>query len=128
MTNTADSVVESVIDKFRGRSRMGIKKYGVTMDRTDLKPGDWVKHAQEEAMDLIVYLEKLERELSAVSEPVIDNIRCDIKCRDISEANVVRESIIKILDHFGCGLHQFSVAVDDNGYFITNICAIRRKS
>jgi len=29
------------------------------MDRTDLSTADWIKHAQEEAMDLAVYLEKI---------------------------------------------------------------------
>ena len=54
-----DSVVQSVINKFKQRSEVGIKKYGTTMDRTDLSTADWIKHAQEEAMDLAVYLEKI---------------------------------------------------------------------
>lgn len=29
------------------------------MERTDLSEIEWLKHAQEEAMDLAVYLEKL---------------------------------------------------------------------
>jgi hypothetical protein len=55
----ADSVVNSVIAKFIGRSNVGIKKYGVTLDRDDLDVGDWIIHAQEEHMDAILYLEKL---------------------------------------------------------------------
>jgi hypothetical protein len=31
-----DSIVESVVRKFQDRSAVGIKKYGVTLDRTDL--------------------------------------------------------------------------------------------
>ena len=54
-----DKIVESVINKFKQRSEIGIKKYGVTLDRNDLNFNDWIQHAQEEAMDFILYLEKL---------------------------------------------------------------------
>jgi hypothetical protein len=58
-----DTVVNSVILKFLQRSELGKKKYGVTLDRTDLQPLDWICHAQEELMDGILYLEKLKKEL-----------------------------------------------------------------
>jgi hypothetical protein len=54
-----DKIVESVINKFKQRSELGIKKYGVTLGRNDLNFNDWIQHAQEEAMDFILYLEKL---------------------------------------------------------------------
>ena len=54
-----DKIVKKVIDKFKQRSEAGIKKYGVTLERNDLSFQDWIKHAQEEAMDFILYLEKL---------------------------------------------------------------------
>ena len=56
-----DSVVQAIIKKFLERSELGKKKYGVTLDRTDLAPLDWIQHAQEELMDGILYLEKLEQ-------------------------------------------------------------------
>jgi hypothetical protein len=56
-----DSIVAAVIKKFMDRSEVGIKKYGVTLDRTDLKTADWIQHAQEELMDGILYLEKLKQ-------------------------------------------------------------------
>ena len=54
-----DSIVESVLSKYKQRSEVGINKYGVTLDRTDLTDLQWLIHAQEEAMDLSLYLEKL---------------------------------------------------------------------
>jgi hypothetical protein len=60
-TQVKDSVVQSVINKFKQRSEVGIKKYNTTLDRDDLTKQDWIQHAQEEAMDLILYLEKLKR-------------------------------------------------------------------
>ena len=59
-----DSVVAAVVKKFLERSELGKQKYGVTLDRTDLTPLDWIQHAQEELMDGILYLEKLKGELS----------------------------------------------------------------
>jgi len=56
-----DTVVQSVINKFKQRSEVGIQKYNTTLDREDLTRQDWINHAQEEAMDLILYLEKLKR-------------------------------------------------------------------
>lgn len=61
--NIVDSVVESVVKKFKDRSRVGIEKYNTTLDRKDLNKLDWITHAQEEAMDLILYLERLKKEL-----------------------------------------------------------------
>jgi hypothetical protein len=54
-----DAIVESVREKLRSRAEVGHRKYGVTMERTDLTHRQWLVHAQEEAMDLAVYLEKL---------------------------------------------------------------------
>ena len=58
-----DSIVESVLDKFKQRSEEGIKKYGVTMDRKDLNGLEWLNHLQEELMDATLYIEKLKKEL-----------------------------------------------------------------
>ncbi len=59
-----DSIVEAVIAKFASRSEVGQKKYGVTLDRTDLGLLDWIQHTQEELMDAILYLERLKKEVS----------------------------------------------------------------
>ena len=54
-----DSIVNSVLEKYAKRSEVGQKKYNTNLDRTDLTQNDWLTHAQEEAMDLSLYLEKL---------------------------------------------------------------------
>lgn len=59
-----DTIVESVINQFKQRSEVGIAKYGVTLDRKDLTTLDWIEHAKQEAMDFVLYLEKLKQELS----------------------------------------------------------------
>ena len=57
--SSGDSIVDSVVQKFTERSRLGQVKYGKTLDRGDLTVHEWITHAQEELMDGILYLEKL---------------------------------------------------------------------
>ena len=57
------SIEEQVCFKILKRSKIGKEKYGTTMERDDLTKLDWLKHAQEEVMDLAVYLEKIIQEI-----------------------------------------------------------------
>lgn len=59
-----DSIVLSVINKFKDRAKFGKQKYGTDLDRTDLLVNDWIQHAQEELMDGILYLEKLKHTIN----------------------------------------------------------------
>lgn len=52
-------IEDIVVKKIQDRADVGKNKYGVTMEREDLTNLQWLQHAQEEAMDLCVYLEKL---------------------------------------------------------------------
>jgi hypothetical protein len=63
-----DSIVATIIEKFMKRSEEGKRKYGTTLDRTDLSVLDWINHAQEEHMDAILYLEKLKQTLVGVRQ------------------------------------------------------------
>jgi hypothetical protein len=56
-----DSIVLSIVKKFKDRARIGKEKYGTDLDRTDLSLTDWLQHAQEEHMDAILYLEKIKK-------------------------------------------------------------------
>ena len=53
-----DPVVERVVDKFVGRSDVGFKKYGVTLDQDPSAMFEWLNHLQEELMDAVLYLQK----------------------------------------------------------------------
>lgn len=61
--HTEDEVEEAVVAQIRSRRDAGRSKYRTTMERTDLSILQWVQHAQEEAMDFSIYLEKLKRVL-----------------------------------------------------------------
>ena len=68
-------IEDKVCGKILERSKVGESKYGTTMERVDLSRLDWLIHAQEEAMDLAVYLQKLidEEEKKKCNE----NCRCE---------------------------------------------------
>ena len=52
-------IEELVCKKILNRADIGLDKYAVTMERDDLSLIEWIEHAQQEAMDLVVYLEKI---------------------------------------------------------------------
>jgi hypothetical protein len=52
-------IEQAVIKKIQQRADFGFHKYNTTMERTDLSKLEWLQHAQDEAMDFCVYLQKL---------------------------------------------------------------------
>ena len=54
-----DKNVEVVREKLRSRAEIGLAKYGVTTEREDLTRKQWPIRAQEESLDLAVYLQRL---------------------------------------------------------------------
>ena len=58
-----DTVVYRIASLLRSRSETGIRKYGTTLDRTDLEVKQWIDHAIEECLDQALYLMKLKDEL-----------------------------------------------------------------
>lgn len=60
-----DPIVESVVAKYQERSRVGISKYGTTLQDNNLSLDEWLNHLQEEMMDATLYIEKLRTELKA---------------------------------------------------------------
>ena len=64
---TVCPIAARVTEKMLERAAVGLNKYGVTADRNDLSVQQWLQHAQEEAMDLAIYLEKIKKELTGAS-------------------------------------------------------------
>jgi hypothetical protein len=58
MENKYDTIVQSVITKYKDRANVGFTKYGTNLDRTDLNTKEWAEHLQQELMDAVLYLEK----------------------------------------------------------------------
>ena len=55
---------ESIVDMIRSRSEIGLDKYGVSIDRTDLTTEQWIQHAIEEMLDGAQYLYRIKQELA----------------------------------------------------------------
>jgi hypothetical protein len=51
-----DQIVEQVVRKYEGRSSVGIKKYGTTLEKNNTD--NYLIHLQQELMDATLYIEK----------------------------------------------------------------------
>lgn len=58
-----DAVVEAVRADLLRRSQIGIAKYGVTLERSDLSLRDWLEHSYCECLDMANYLKRAIMEL-----------------------------------------------------------------
>jgi len=61
-----DKIVNTVIDKYKDRMRMGYLKYKTNLMRQDLNTFDWINHLQEELMDATLYIERLKMQIDAM--------------------------------------------------------------
>jgi len=66
-----DKIIKQVVEKFKERSNVGYKKYGVTLHDDEPSLHKWLNHLQEELMDAINYIEKLKMETSNALEEKI---------------------------------------------------------
>lgn len=58
-----DPVVERVVELWRSRSRLGVKKYGTTLAANSGNLIYWLNHLQSELLDAVNYIERLKSEL-----------------------------------------------------------------
>ncbi len=52
-----------VCDDIANRQRLGIIKYGVTVEKSSGDFRDWLQHAYEEALDMAIYLKRAIEEI-----------------------------------------------------------------
>lgn len=52
-------IVSEVIGDLKRREQVGLKKYGTTVDRSDLSIEEWMQHFYEELLDGAVYARKI---------------------------------------------------------------------
>jgi len=63
LDDMVDPNVESVMDSYRSRAKVGFDKYGTDTTRTDIDLMGWLTHLQEELMDATIYIERLKKEI-----------------------------------------------------------------
>jgi len=52
-------IEDEVCEKIQQRAKVGLNKYGTTMERDDLSDLEWMNHLQEELLDGAVYLQRM---------------------------------------------------------------------
>lgn len=67
-------------EKMGTREDVGLKKYGTTVDRTDLNHAEWSTHLEEELMDALMYNRRMRVEQAATMRAY------DIFMRDLRQA------------------------------------------
>jgi hypothetical protein len=91
-----DRIVLNVIKKFEKRADEGLKKYGVTLERTDLSTLDWIEHAQDELMDGILYLERLKQNFKVMEktavEFLVEQLEVEFFLTDKDVENVINQA------------------------------------
>ena len=55
-----DKIVTQIVDKFKQRSEVGIKKYNTTLEENNTD--DFFEHLSEELMDSLLYLQKIKEQ------------------------------------------------------------------
>ena len=55
-----DKIVTQIVDKFKQRSEIGIKKYNTTLEENNTD--DYYEHLSEELMDSLLYLQKIKEQ------------------------------------------------------------------
>lgn len=91
-----DAIVQSVVNKFIQRSKVGIEKYGITLNENN--QDDFLNHLQEELMDATNYIEKLKSQRKDnVQEKVIEWA----KERQLVKLGNAPKQIIKLSEEVG---------------------------
>ena len=62
-TQKQDPIVDSVVNQFSDRSRIGIEKYNTTLAENDLPLIEWLEHLKQELMDATLYIERTKQEI-----------------------------------------------------------------
>lgn len=75
-----DKIVKQVVDKFNQRSKVGIKKYGTTLEENNTD--NFLVHLQEELMDAILYTQKIisqkNEDIEKAKDKLIEVLYCQV--------------------------------------------------
>jgi hypothetical protein len=91
-----DSIVESVVNKFLQRSKVGIEKYGTTLHENN--SDDFINHAMEEAMDFTLYLQKLKSQQNTSTK---NNVLVWAEDKDLIHEENAPKQLIKLQEEVG---------------------------
>jgi hypothetical protein len=122
-----DPIVEAVVEKYQQRSKVGIEKYGTTLQDNGLTFEQWLNHLQEELMDATLYIQKMKSLLLiaaiALSGCSTSQDECDpncgiIKAKKAQWSHIGGQRYVYTIDNECSGLRynlsgQSSIQYDD---------------
>lgn len=74
-----DKIVKQVTDKFKARSKVGIEKYGTTLEENNTD--DFLEHLQCELMDATLYIQKLKSQSIDLTSISTDDLAIELSKR-----------------------------------------------
>ena len=80
---TPDKLVQRVINKMYLRANQGMIKFGNTMEDTKKTKKEWLIEAQQEALDMAVYLEKC---IQDEDETIVSWEGEDVKVKELEDS------------------------------------------
>ena len=83
-------VEDEVCELIQARAKVGLKKYGVTMEREDFTHLDWLTYLQEELMDAVVYLQRLRTREQTLEEKLREAAK---RCGGIHELEALLDEV-----------------------------------
>lgn len=90
-----DSIVKSIIQKFKDRAEQGEKSYGANLDRSDYKVEEWIEEHQSELHDAYLYSERLKQDYQKIKRLLDLSLKCmdydHLKDYEIYECNELLE-------------------------------------
>lgn len=60
----ANPILRNIQELLENQTAKGLAKYGTTVNKNDYSSEEWIRHAQEEVIDFLVYLEVLSTKLN----------------------------------------------------------------
>lgn len=104
-------IEDEVCEKIHKRSKAGLKKYGVTLERNDFDFTDWIIHLQEELMDASVYAQKIiydfkgnkrEKAIKQILEDMVYVAKQDGWDKSTTGRQLILRDAEKLLKDIGC--------------------------
>lgn len=77
------TTTDTLIAMIRERHAAGLAKYGVTVDRKDLTPEQWLQHSIEERIDDLKYMMRAAQEIAALRQNRDEWKRCAEMLNDV---------------------------------------------
>lgn len=103
----AGRAIARVVAILIGQREKGIVRYGVPVEDAPLSSAEWIKHAQEEAADFLVYSVRIEETIEHERKQAVAELAAAIA--NIADATHLNEDIRVAMIREECDKHFYGV-------------------